>query len=338
MGPSVGALRRRAVSIPGVAVTAVGLVIALPLWLPLAAAADLLRGRRRLPIVRLLAFATAWALLETLSVATTAALWCAGQSRNRAVHYRLQRWWAARLVSLIAVTTGIRVASTDTSALSPGPAIVLCRHASLVDALVSAWIVSARAGLCPRYVLKRELLLDPCLDIVGNRIPNHFLDRDAADSSVELAALRRLSAGMSADEVAVIFPEGTRSSPAKRARAIARIAERDPTRAARLASLRHVLPPRPAGSDALISGCPDADVVILWHAGLDGLDTFGGIVRHLARTPPPVRFAVRRIRRAEVPTGDAFTAWLDEQWSTVDADVGAMIESLTTGSADPRRS
>jgi len=41
-------------------------------------------------------------------------------------------------------------------------------------------------------VLKRELLADPCLDIVGNRLPNHFLDRHATDSGPELAALPRV--------------------------------------------------------------------------------------------------------------------------------------------------
>ena len=54
---------------------------------------------------------------------------------------------------------------------------MLCRHASLADSLVSAWVITSVAGMNPRYVLKRELLVDPCLDIVGNRLPNHFLDR-----------------------------------------------------------------------------------------------------------------------------------------------------------------
>ena len=39
--------------------------------------------------------------------------------------------------------------------------------------------VSRRYHLRLRYVLKRELLWDPCLDIVGQRVPNIFVDRDA---------------------------------------------------------------------------------------------------------------------------------------------------------------
>jgi 1-acyl-sn-glycerol-3-phosphate acyltransferase len=179
----------------------------------------------------------------------------------------------------------------------------------------------------PRYVLKRELLLDPCLDIVGNRLPNHFLDRHATDSAAELAALRELSAGLQHDQIGIIFPEGTRAAPNKRARALAKIGERDPERAERLSSLQHLLPPRPAGSAALIDGCPVADVVIAWHVGFDGLDTFGGILRHLAHAPAPVRFHSRRVPRSEVPSGEAFTRWLDDQWVQADHDVHALLQS-----------
>lgn len=223
------------------------------------------------------------------------------------------------------VTTGIRVEVADVGALSPGPAVLLCRHASLADSLLSAWIVTSLAGMRPRYVLKRELLADPCLDIVGNRLPNHFIDRGADDSTAELDELRRLGADMGPLDLAVIFPEGTRASRPKRERALIRIAERQPDRAERLAALQHLLPPRPAGSAALVEGAAQADVVIGWHTGFDGLDTFGGILRHLAHTPPPVRFAAVRIPREQVPTGEGFTAWLDDQWLRADAAVDRLL-------------
>ena len=76
----------------------------------------------------------------------------------------------------------------------------------------------------------------------------------------------------------------------------------------------------------MVEGCPAADVVIAWHVGFDGLDTFGGILRHLAHRPAPVRFHARRIPRAEVPTGDDFTRWLDDQWVQADAAVHALHE------------
>jgi len=72
--------------------------------------------------------------------------------------------------------------------------LMVCRHASRADSLVSAWVVTIGAGMHPRYVLKRELLADPCLDVVGNRLPNHFGDRGAADSATELVADRAVDA------------------------------------------------------------------------------------------------------------------------------------------------
>lgn len=316
---------RRLRTVPGLLVAAVALVVLLPLWLPLAALFDLVRGRVRLPTVRLLAFGLCWSWLETAGVTAAFGMWLARRSDDERLHFGLQRWWAAQLMNALRLTTGVRIEAADASCLSPGPAVMLCRHASLADSLVSAWVITSKARMNPRYVLKKELLFDPCLDIVGNRLPNHFLDREATDSAVELAQLTALSAGLRADEIAVIFPEGTRAAPKKRVRALEKIGERDPERAERLGGLQHLLPPRPAGSLALIEGCPQADVVIAWHVGFDGLDTFGGILRHLARRPAPVQFHARRVPRADVPMGDAFTRWLDDQWVRADTDVHLLL-------------
>jgi len=318
-------VRRRLQSIPALFLGAVLLVLFLPLWVIGAALFDAARGRFRLPTTRLLAFALCWSWLEVAGVSIAFALWLTRRTHDEAVHYRLQRWWAARLMDALRITTGLRIEAAEAESLSPGPAVMLCRHASLADSLVSAWVVTSGAHMNPRYVLKRELLFDPCLDIVGTRLPNHFLDREATDSTVELDALRTLSAGLQADQIAIIFPEGTRAAPKKRERAMQKIKDKDPERADRLATLQHLLPPRPAGSAALLDGCPDADVVIAWHVGFDGLDTFGGILRHLGRTPPPVQFQARRVPRAEVPSGDQFTRWLDDQWVQADRAVHRLL-------------
>ncbi|MBU6317376.1 MAG: 1-acyl-sn-glycerol-3-phosphate acyltransferase [Acidobacteria bacterium] len=317
---------RRLRSIPALLLAALLLLVLLPVWALLSALFDLVRGRRRLPTTRLLAFGLCWTWLETAGVVVSAWLWLTRRAWDHAAHYRLQRWWAANLMRALRVTTGIVVEATEARCLTPGPAIMLCRHASLADSLLSAWVVTSVARMNPRYVLKRELLLDPCLDIVGNRLPNHFLDREAADSGAELAALRTLSEELGGDEICIIFPEGTRATTAKREKALGRIADRDPARAARLAGLQHVLPPRPAGSAALIAGHGDADVVIAWHVGFDGLDNFPAILRHLRERPRPVQFHARRIPRHLVPDGDAFTEWLDQEWLRVDRDVHDLLQ------------
>ncbi len=318
-------MQRRAITIPAVVLAAVLLTIAVPLWVVVATAFDLIRLRRRLPTVRLLAFGWCWAWLETAGVAVAFVLWLGGQSRNQRAHFALQRWWARRLVGALRQTCDVSIEIDGLEAFDPGPVLVFVRHASLADALTSAFVVTSLAGLRPRFVLKRELLADPCLDVVGKRIPNYFLDRHATDSVPELEGLERLVNGLGPGDCAVIFPEGTRASPAKRDRALGKIAERDPTRAELLGSLRHVLPPRPSGAAAMVRGAPSADVVIAWHVGFEGMDDFAGILRVLGRGMQPIHFAARRIPSAEVPHAESFGAWLDDQWLRVDREVGEAL-------------
>ena len=96
---------------------------------------------------------------------------------------------------------------------------------------------------------------------------------------------------MSTDDVAIIFPEGTRASAAKRERALASIAERDPDRAERLAGCGTSCLRDPPAPPRCSAGAPESDVVIAWHTGFEGLDTFGGILRALAprRATHPLR-------------------------------------------------
>lgn len=317
--------RRRVVSIPAVILAALLLLVLAPIWLPLTLIVDLVTAPRRLPRTRLVLFALCWAWLETAALGVCLVLWVT--RRPLGSWYTLQRWWAARLIGSLRVVCGFRMDVEGAGATLPGPVVVFGRHASLADSIASLFVIAPDAKTRPHYVLKRELLSDPCLDIAGNIIPNHFLDRGATDSGPELASLTALATGMGAEDVAVIFPEGTRANPKKRARALEKIGERDPARAERLRGLRHLLPPRPAGGAALLAGAPDADVVILGHIGFEGLDTFGGILRVLPRKPP-VKMWLRRIPRAEIPADDAaYTAWLDDAWLRLDDEVDAALRA-----------
>lgn len=321
-------LRRRLVSLPALLVACLLVTVLIPVWLPIAVAADAIRMRFRFPLARLLSFAVCWSWIELAGVVQSAWLWCTARASSEAANYRLMAWWSGALMKALELTIGVDPQVEGVEAIRPGNAIVLCRHASLADSLLSGWVFSAVAGVGPRYVLKRELLFDPCLDIVGLRVPNHFLDRGAADSSGELEALRRLAATVGPGSVGVIFAEGTRANDDKRRRALDKIAERDPQRAARMAGLRRLLPPRPAGSMAMLDGAPDADVVLAWHTGFDGLDTFSGMLARLSRPLPPVRFVVRRVSRSDVPAGAAFAAWLDDRWIEMDAEVDRALASV----------
>ena len=317
---------RRFISISGLILGAVVLTVLLPAWLPLVIIIDAFRLKWRFPLARLLLFAVCWAWLETAGVICSALLWIGGQSKNLSRHYALQRWWADRLLRALKATCGFSVEVENIDSLKPGPVILLARHASLADSLVSAYVVTTLAHMNPRFVLKRELLADPCLDVVGQRLPNHFLDRQATDSTPELEALQSLVTNIDASTVGIIFPEGTRANNKKRTRALEKIAANDQDRVDRLSDMRHLLPPRPAGAAAMLRGCTSADVVVAWHVGFEGLDTFGGILKAISSDMPPIRFHLRRVSRGEIPdasisNGEGFTRWLDDEWMRMDGEV-----------------
>jgi 1-acyl-sn-glycerol-3-phosphate acyltransferase len=319
-------MKRRLISMPGLILGAVILTVAIPVWLPLVLVIDACRLKWRFPLARLLSFAVCWVWLETSGVICSALLWITGQSKNLPKHYALQRWWADQLLRALKATCGFSVEVENIDALQPGPVLLFARHASLADSLVSAYVVTTLAQMNPRYVLKRELLADPCLDVVGQRLPNHFLDRQANDSTPELLALEELVTGIDESTVGIIFPEGTRANKKKRDRALEKIAVVDAERAQRLQGMKHLLPPRPAGAAAMLRGCPSADVVFAWHVGFEGLDTFGGILRGISSRMPPIRFHLRRVERLAVPLTsqvdtNEMTKWLDSEWMRMDREV-----------------
>lgn len=318
--------RRRTVGVTAVAAGAVALTVSIVPLVAVLVVADLLRLRTRLPLARLALFGWCWAWLETLGATAAAALWVAGRRRDLDAHYEVQRWWAGRLIAALRTTCGIELDVEGVDALLPTPTVLLVRHASLADSLLTAWVVADLAHLRPRVVLKDELLADPCLDIVGNRLPNCFVDRGAADSTPALESIERLGATMDDRSVSIIFPEGTRANDAKRSRALERIRAHDPGRADRLGALVHLLPPRPAGTRALLRGSErvDAGVVVGWHTGFDGLDTFGGIVAALSRPDRLVHFRLARIQAPPTLEPAGFERWIDDLWITLDREVDSL--------------
>ncbi|MBU6227039.1 MAG: 1-acyl-sn-glycerol-3-phosphate acyltransferase [Acidobacteria bacterium] len=317
----------------GVLLLAIVMLGTWPIWVVGTVVFDLIRRKWKLPTLRLVAFGLCWAWIEVAGLTAAALFSLSGQGRNLKVHFALQRWWAGTLMATLRLTVGIRVVVENPEVLVPGPVLVFSRHASLADSLVSAYSMGNAAGLRPRYVLKRELMADPCLDIVGHRLPNYFLDRGSSSQSDELKGIAQLGHDLGANDVAVIFVEGTRANPKKREKILAAMAERSPERAARLSGLRHLLPPKPAGALTLLEAAPDADVVIAGHTGFDGLDTFGGMLKQLESGAGVARMWFVRIARSEVPA-DGVIEWLDERWLELDR---AVAEHLGRAGRDERK-
>lgn len=307
---------RRAVTVPAVTTAAAVLGSSLGLVASIATVVDLATEPKKMLRLRLLSFALAWSTLESVGVGASAALWATGHGADQNAHYALQRWWAARLVDALRHTAGVSFEIDGFERLVPGPIVMCVRHASIADSLLPAWLLG-QVAMRPRYVLKDDLQLDPCLDIVGNRLPNHFVDRDPDDSATELAHLEDLARGMNAKDAAVIFPEGAVVTDARRRRAISAITERNPDRASRVRDLQALGPVRAGGTAALLRGAPDADLVFVTHTGFERL-------QRLADAPSfvpldqPIRVQITRVARTEVPAGDAFGEWFDAEWSERD--------------------
>jgi len=277
--------------------------------------------RRRFVLVRMLAFAWVYAAMELAGVALAFCTWARdGRDPDRFVesNYRIQRWWSGALFSAARRLFALRVDGEGDELLDRGPLLILSRHTSLVDTLIPAALVANPHRIRLRYVLKKELLADPCLDIVGNRIPNHFVDRAQA-TLADLEAIRDLASDLGPNEGVVIYPEGTFFSRAKRARVLDRLRRNRSPLLARAESLRCVLPPRIGGVSALLDAAPEATVLLCAHEGLEGFSTLAELAdgRIVGRT---LRVAFLPADRGALPDDRRGRAdWLYDVWARVDA-------------------
>ena len=316
-----------------IATRVIGLVLVtalFPALLVLALAVDLVRSAtRQVPWVatRLLCFLWVYLAAEVVGLLALLGVWvAAGFGRRRAWMaewtWRFQQVWAGWLFAAVRGLFGLRLEVAGDGLVAPGPVIVLVRHASIVDNLLPSVLVARRARVRLRYVLKRELLADPCLDVAGRRLPNYFVRRGTGEA-VELENVRRLAAGMGPEDGVLLYPEGTRFTPERRVAALERIAERDPARAVRMAGVQHLLAPRVGGLLAVLDGAPDADVVVMAHQGLDGLRLISDIWSG-ALVGRRIRVRFTRIPRATIPAGaEERVRWLDDVWADMDTWIGA---------------
>lgn len=316
--------KRRAVTIPTMLAATTVAVIGAPFIVPALAVADLARLRRQLPTVRAYLFLTQYALNDSVEILIMPWFWLRdgfgtrfGSAASIRRHERVQRWSLALLARRAEQLLGIRIElDPDTNAvLEPAPAIVMCRHVSVFDASLPALCYQQR-GFQVRSVIMAELLADPGFDLLYGRLGSVFIPRDNGPDA--RAALASLGGSLDASTVAVIFPEGRLFRPELLERVRDRLTQTDPDRARTLVGLRHVLPVRPGGITALLDAAPDADIVVIAHAGLDQYPDVRTLARHIPLTEP-VRVTAWRIPRAQVP-GDpsARVRWLDATWQHVD--------------------
>ena len=331
-------LIRRLVLAPLVVVLALAFIVLSPFLALLALVFGLAAWSRpgRMRSLRLTCFALIWFVAETATLFVLLALWIVsgfgGRLRTepyQSRHYAVIRWFLDVMYDGAARTYGLRV-EVDEPELTPDermarlarPVIVLSRHAGPGDSFLLIHELLSVYGRRPRVVMKSALQLDPSLDVLGNRLPNVFIQHSKIGESLFTEQIERLAAGLGPTSALVIFPEGANWTPGRWRRGIRRLehAGRGDL-AAKAKDMPNLLPPRPGGTLAAIAACPDADVIFVAHAGLDNIVSVGDVWRNF-----PIDQLIRarwwRVPHDAVPrtaTHDAQVQWLYDWWKLIDS-------------------
>ncbi len=334
-GPRGARLVRRARGISIEVVALVLVTLLFPLLAAVAVAVDLtlwLKRRKPWVAIRLLAFgwwflfAEARVLLAMLAIRLSTSY---GSDRRRRWLYGLRIHWMSSHIGGIRVLFGVGFEVEGLDQSGPGPVLMLMRHASMIDNALPDYAAGRAHGMGLRFVIKKELESLPVIDIGARWVPNFFVRRASDDPEAEAVQMRRLGENLGPDsrEGILIYPEGTRCTASKLARAKAAIAERQPELSSRADRLNHVLPPRLSGPLALLDQTVGTDVVFCGHVGFDGLRGLGDIWRgSLVGTTIRVRFW--RYPAAEIPEShDKRVAWLYERWQVLDDWIGQQLDA-----------
>ncbi len=317
---------RRSISVPlyfGLALAGVALA---PLWLPLALAVDCVTGKfPLLPRTRALVFFTHFLWCEVGGVVGATLIWfvlggglIGGPNQFVAANAALQRGWTAYLFKGFRIIFSMKVEVEGLDVAKDGPLLLFVRHSSTADTVLAATLVANPHKLLLKYVLKRELLWDPCLDIVGQRLPNAFIDRNAPKREGELQAVLQLAEHLDEGLAVLIYPEGTRFSESKKKKILKSMQDKGMGELLGIAqSFQMVLPPKLGGPLGLIDAAPGVDIVLLEHSGFEGAANFsrfwnGALV---GRT---IRVRLRRLKAEDIPSENR-DRWLFERWAEMDA-------------------
>ena len=321
-------------TIPGYFLVTVFLTVTVPIWIPLSAIISLLPGLRG--CLRCGLFLTGYLWCECIGIVISFFIWIrhgpyrGASSRAKKflqANFRLQCGWAGSLEWLGRHIFSISFEVSGGEALNGPGVIVIPRHASIGDTILPVRLYGQPRDRHLRYVLKRELLFDPCLDIVGNRLPNYFVDRFSDDPAGELDGVASLLKGLSKSEGVVIYPEGSRFSAAKRENVLEKLSGDDRIRAQRWTRL---LPPRYGGILALLQANPQLDLLFCAHVGLEGSADFYSLING-SWVNSTIKVHFWRVPFAEIPKDlDDQRHFVVESWDRMQREV-SVLQSADEG-------
>lgn len=272
-----------------------------------------------LELVTLLACGGLW-------VASGAGRWMSTQTMQR-LHFGLLRWFVHGFASRWCEQLQIEIAPGGSpeavrALSSDRPLLLFSRHAGPGDTVVLIDQLLTRYHRHPSVVFKQTVALDPCVDLIGHRLPHAILN--PAEPEHCETRIEQVAAGLARRGVLLLFPEGGNFTADRRRRAIGKLRRKGMRREAdRAQEMDHVLPPRPSGALAALRGNPGADVIFAAHTGL-GLAAFP---RELWRAAPLDRTLKTHMwlwPAADRPAGtEQQIEWLYDCWRRIDDWVGA---------------
>ena len=320
--PDPGKYLRRLATVSGVHLALFLLLASAPLWLPVLALLGCFQSGS-FPALRCFLYLTWLMACECTGLLLALLIWLRPRGSREVWlrrHYSLQSFWVGALFAGAQHLLGIRLQVEGGDELARGRVLVLMRHASVVDAVLPDLVAARPFGLQLRYVLKRELRISPCLDIVGDRLPNAFVRRGSSDAGPEIARVKKLAEGLGPRDGVLLFPEGTRFTPERQAKIRGGLEARgDLERLASARRLFSVLPIRWGGVLGLIETDPGADVVFCAHTGTEKLTRLGDLISGAAQGAL-LRVGCWRVPADSIPRDVAGRkAWLDTEWERVDA-------------------
>lgn len=319
-------LLRRLLLAPAIVLLDAVLIVVSPVLLVLAGlTSPFFGGWRPLRVALLVVAFAAYHLVATVACFL---LWVASgfgrRTRSEAMqsaHYAVMRWFVSGVyravvaLARVEVTVSQSPAAGEALAEAERPVLVLSRHAGEGDTLLVMHELLCRHRRAPQLVMHEALRLDPLIDVLGERLPNRFVDPRGGDTEVEIAAMAQTMRHSSA---LVIFPEGANFSEARRLRGIERLDRAGHAQEAEWArAMRHLSAPRPGGTLAAIGAAPEADVILMGHVGFPA-----GLSQVWRRLPEPQTIEVRfwhEPARSIPAERDAQIDWLFAWWQRLDA-------------------
>ncbi|MGE0601980.1 MAG: 1-acyl-sn-glycerol-3-phosphate acyltransferase [Dehalococcoidia bacterium] len=315
---------RRSVTIPAYFIAFAILVIISPFLLLLGLLIDI-PLRRRLATVRSTAMVDVFFFCEVAGTIASLWLWLRHRDRQRFLdaNFALECWWASSLYRAGVWLFSLHLEVEGDDVTEHGPMMVFSRHVSPIDNLLPVALISDYRQIQLRWVINRSLLRDPCIDIVGNRLPNCFVANSSGDSEAEIRRVDALGRNLGPRDGVLIFPEGGLFTPARRERVLQRLEAQDSPLLERARTMTNVLPPRLGGSMALLAAARNVDAIFLAHTGLEGATEYRSILRGglVGRT---IRVKLWRVPASGIPTtNESRISWLFDQWAAVNEWVEA---------------